>query len=185
MPVAEGHGCGHSEPSLEVTVELACHIFRLGNIRQNSACALVVGDSRLGEAQPPCGSVKHAGAETTLKRKNPAANNGFCYAELLRRAGEASHLHRADEDRHVIEDAHKRSIFTKRSYRSEVVGRRNHNANSNQSLDHPALCQPMLLHMSRQSFDVVQGTDVIHVQVGTHQNHLTLAIAAVRLSHSF
>jgi hypothetical protein len=55
--------------------------------------------------------VKHAGAETTFKRKNPAANNGFCYAELLRRAGEASHLHRADEDRHVIEDAHERTIF--------------------------------------------------------------------------
>ena len=111
MPVAEGHGCGHSEPSLEITVELACHIFRLGNIRQNSACALVIGKFRLGEAQPPRGSVEHAGAETTFKRKNPAANNGFCYAELLRRAGEASHLHRADEDRHVIEDAHERTIF--------------------------------------------------------------------------
>src|ERR1700735_5295894 len=111
MPVAEGHRCGHSEPSLKVTVELACLIFRLGNICQDAARALVVSKSRLGEAQPPRGSVKHAGAKTALKRKNPAANDGFCYAELLRRSREASHLHCPDEDRHVIEDAHERSIF--------------------------------------------------------------------------
>jgi hypothetical protein len=33
-------------------------------------------------------------------------------AIVLRRAGEASDLDRADEDRHIIEDAHKRSIVT-------------------------------------------------------------------------
>jgi hypothetical protein len=43
----------------------------------------------------------------------------------------------------------------------------------------------MLLHVARQSFDVGQATDVTHVKVGTHQNHLTLAIAAVRLAHRF
>src|SRR4029077_19581354 len=110
-PVAEGHGRGHFEPALKLTVELACHIFCLGNVRQNAACALVVSVSCLSEAQPPRGSVKNAGAKTALKRKNPAANDGFCYAELLRRAREASHLHCPDEDRHVIEDAHERSIF--------------------------------------------------------------------------
>src|SRR4029077_6784087 len=111
-PVAEGHGRGHFEPALKLTVELACHIFCLGNVRQNAACALVVSVSCLSEAQPPRGSVKHAGAKTALKRKNPPTNNGFCYAELLRRAREASNLDRADEDRHVIKDTHKRSIFT-------------------------------------------------------------------------
>ena len=64
MPVAEGHRCGHSEPSLKVTVEVGLPlIFRLGNICQDAARALVVGKSRLGEAQPPRGSVKHAGAK--------------------------------------------------------------------------------------------------------------------------
>jgi hypothetical protein len=34
-------------------------------------------------------------------------------------------------------------------------------------------------------FDVGQGTDVIDIKVGTHQNQLTLAIALVRLAHGF
>ena len=77
-------------------------------------------------------------SKTALKRKNPAANDGFCYGgELLQLQpeGEASHLRtppRPDENRHVIEDAHKRSISQTKHYRSEVVGCRNKNADSHQ-----------------------------------------------------
>ena len=47
MPVAEGHRCGHSEPSLKVTVELACLIFRLGTDKNAKALlALTSGAHR-------------------------------------------------------------------------------------------------------------------------------------------
>jgi hypothetical protein len=55
--------------------------------------------------------VKKAGSEPVFERADPPADHRFGEAQPTRGARKTFGLYRSHEDRHVIKEAHRRSVF--------------------------------------------------------------------------